>query len=227
LNASFKDQVINRQEHLKDPGVSIFEDLKQKVLENASSRFMQSLYTGSGDDLVDISYDSNCLVHVTVNGKEAWKGTVDQFKRLTIDTGEGNDIVTINVHNATVMTGAGNDQVLAYRDGVIDTGAGNDEVVLPGDKYTDGKNRVNTGDGSDLVQIYSVRNDVETGGGEDAVLVNSGHNTISTGADNDYVELRDYFGANRVRTGDGEDKVPGHGMFDVIDGEGPFGPVKE
>jgi hypothetical protein len=226
---SHRDQLLNQQDYLQDPQISLFEETKRKVLDNASTPFLKSLYTGSGNDIVDISYgEHDELVHITVNGKEAWKGTTQEFSKLTIDTGDGNDIVTINVYGAKVVTGSGDDQVLAAgRHGYIDTGAGNDEVVVALDQRDEGKNQIFTGDGSDIVYLSGMSNKIDTGSGDDAVISTGSHNTISTGSGDDYIELRDGIGANRVKTGEGDDQVKGYGMFDVIDGIGPFGPTKE
>lgn len=224
---SYREARLNQQDHLQDPNVSLFAETRKKLLADASAPLMKTLQTGSGDDLVDISMGDDYRVHVTVNGKEAWAGTDQEFQKLIIDTGDGNDIVTINVNGAKVTTGGGDDQVLvAGWQNYVETGAGNDEVVVA-DVGTYGDNQIFTGDGSDTVRVNGDRNSIYTEGGDDAVIVNAQHNNISTGSGDDYVELRDPFGANRVRTGDGDDVVNGRGMFDAIDGKGPFGPTKD
>jgi Ca2+-binding RTX toxin-like protein len=178
------------------------------------------LYTGSGDDIVEISEEGDS-VRVTVNGKEAWKGTRERFANLTIDTGDGKDIVTINASGANVATGSGNDQVLlAASNSQVDTGEGNDEVYVAPGMYG-GKNSVSTGEGSDLVYVSGKENYVNAGSGDDAVFIRDGRNRVDAGEGDDYIEIEGV--ANKVRTGDGEDQVKNKGIFTVVDGRGPFG----
>jgi hypothetical protein len=85
------------------------------------------LMTGDGDDKVDIQMGTDGRIHVKVNDQEAWSGTPEQFKYLTIDTGKGKDTVTNTVDGADIRTGEGNDIVKNTASGTsIETGDGID-----------------------------------------------------------------------------------------------------
>ena len=188
----------------------------------------KTLFTGDGDDLVDIQQSSDGRVHVNVNGKEAWSGTVRQYQSLTINTGAGND--TVNIHNMNYLvgtklqTGDGNDVVNNQSSLTsIDTGAGNDTVNSNGDN-----NQINTGDGNDIVEITGDNNEIQTGDGADWVRLNSERftnggidtysgyaNRVDTGAGNDSVLVEGPVGA-AISTGDGDDYVDNKGSGSTI-----------
>jgi hypothetical protein len=71
----------------------------------ADSQLSAAVFTGDGDDRVDIKMGSDGRVHVNVNGKEAWSGSTKQFAALTINTGGGKDTVTNSVAGAKINTG--------------------------------------------------------------------------------------------------------------------------
>lgn len=183
---------------------------------SATSRLPQTLQTGAGDDRVDINMGSDGRVHVNLNGTEAWSGSQSEFHALTIDTGDGNDVVTNNVDGAMIVTGAGNDAVNNNASqALIDTGLGNDRVVSKG-----WSNEILTGEGNDSVVATGETNRIDTGMGDDSVdLIGSGNN-IRTGDGNDKVTTHDYEtttpstpwsfvhnGENTIDTGEGDDEV--------------------
>jgi hypothetical protein len=174
----------------------------------------KTLYTGDGDDKVEIKVDQDEMVHVNVNGKEAWSGTRKQFEALTIDTGRGNDVVINEVSGSKIQTGDGNDFVQLF--GLfnqVDTGNGDDRVESWG-SY----NNISTGSGNDEVSIDVIDplfgretgefNQVNTGSGDDKVRIEGDYNTVQTEDGNDLVELGSKADANDIDTGGQEqDKV--------------------
>ncbi|HSE43166.1 MAG TPA: hypothetical protein VLH08_20580 [Acidobacteriota bacterium] len=137
----------------------------------------QRLFTGSGDDRVDIAMGSDNRVHVNVNGKEAWSGTLRQFQNLQIDTGAGNDSVNNTVSGAKISTGAGNDTVQNHASGTtIDTGIGNDVVTNQGDN-----NVINTGSDGDSVTSVGNSNKLDAGEGNDSITSIGNQNALMGG----------------------------------------------
>ena len=208
------------------------------TLENANVPSFNTLYTGPGDDFVFIQHNkSDDLVYVSVNGKQAWKGTYEQFSKLTIDTGDGKDFVSINTAVANVVTGSGDDQVFVGSIGRqdyaeteqqfqllrIDTGSGNDAV----ENYVSSAT-ILTGDGFDSVANFGNKTTIDTGEGQDMVYNEGNMNRIETGNGDDQVQ--NYGSDNEIRTGTGDDTVytrgrvyvqgPGEATGDYVDSGG-------
>jgi hypothetical protein len=159
------------------------------------------LYTGDGDDQVDIKMGSDGRVHVNVNGKEEWSGTPSQFQSLTIYTGAGNDTVKNEVDGATIFTASGQDVVWNKGSNVhIDTGTENDRVGSAGSN-----NVISTGRGEDIVQSVGNNNSISSGAHKDSVAVKGESNLVMSGSGDDTVDL--YGGYNKVYTEDGNDQV--------------------
>ncbi len=189
------------------------------TLENANVPSLNTLYTGSGDDNVFIQHNkSDDLVYVSVNGKEAWKGTYEQFSKLTIDTGDGKDFVSINTTVANVVTGSGDDfvmvgsisrQVDTETEIKINTGSGNDAV----ENYVSSAT-IQTGDGIDSVYNLGNKTTIDTGEGQDRVYNEGNMNRIETGNGNDQVQ--NYGSDNEIRTASGNDQVYNYGSDNEI-----------
>jgi hypothetical protein len=191
------------------------------------------VFTGSGDDQVDINKGPDNLVHVKVNGAEVWSGTELQFQRLKIDTGAGDDKVINTVDAANIFTGSGNDKVESTASNAsIDTGDGNDRV-----KSTGSDNHIETGRGADNVQSRGESNQISTGSGNDYVKsqgdlnsidLGDGFNSALSSGDENVLEGgrgHDFFNIfgddNSVSTKESTDKVWGAGDRNVVDvGEG-------
>ncbi len=170
----------------------------------------KTLYTGDGDDRVEIATGYDDLVHVKVNGKEAWSGTERQFRALTIDTGKGNDVVIGSAINAKIETGEGNDYVrMVGHYNQVNTGSGDDRVEILGNL-----NNISTGSGNDDVHLEgnygwggsTRQNQVNTGSGDDVVRIDGDLNTVRTEDGNDVVELGRRADGNDIDTGQGEDR---------------------
>ena len=199
--------------------------------KNVKHNIPKTLSTGNGDDKVDIQMGGDGRVHVKVNDKEAWSGTPEQFKYLTIDTGSGMDVVNNSVEGATINTGEGNDTVNNNASGTnIDTGRGDDDVFSIGGRNIIGTgsgkdvvvstgdlNQIRTGDGDDIVQTNGQDNKVWTGLGLDSIVGSGDNNILSTGGDEDYVKFQGH--NNDVWAGSGYDEIDVAGNRNRIHGQ--------
>jgi hypothetical protein len=145
----------------------------------------QRLFTGSGDDRVDITMGSDSRVHVNVNGKEAWSGTLRQFQNLQIETGAGNDVVNNTVAGARISTGSGNDTISNQASGTtIDTGADHDRITSQGND-----NVINAGSGNDTMVSVGNSNKFDASSGTDSITSIGDGNAIQAGDDNDRMTI--------------------------------------
>ena len=148
-------------------------------------RIPRTLLTGSGNDTVDIQMGPNGRISVMVNGKQAWNGSPEEFQNLTIDTGEGNDVVINNVSGATIITGNGADKVVNRASKAsINTGDGCDVVVSIGDS-----NQIATGNDADSINSMGNKNEIIRGLGDDFVSTIGSENVVRTGFENDTTQL--------------------------------------
>lgn len=163
----------------------------------------QTLSTGAGNDKVNIFSGPDDRVRVTVNDKQAWSGTLEEFRYLTIDTGEGDDEVNNNVSGANILTGKGSDTVVNRgSDSNINTGEGDDKVINTNSRVVYSWFRYLTV--RDTSQANN--NTIDTGEGNDQVHNEGSQNIIRTGSGNDIVKTT--FGTyNKINTGEGEDEL--------------------
>jgi hypothetical protein len=170
------------------------------------------IFTGAADDKVEINKGSDNLVHLNVNGTEIWSGTDIQFKRLRIDTGEGDDQVINSVDGAKILTGAGKDDVTNLADNArIDTGDGDDEVQSKGSH-----NKIETGHGDDIINNKGAANVIHTGSGEDKVGSRGDRNQIELGDGSDVVDSSG--DENHIFGGRGNDTIVVRGEENYING---------
>jgi|GEM_PF-6644368 len=198
---------------------------------NVKHYIPKTLSTGNANDKVDINMGSDGRVHVKVNDKEAWSGTPEQFKYLTIDTGGGNDVVNNSVDGATIITGEGNDTVKNQASGTsIDTGRGEDDVYSTGSRNIIGTgsgkdfvvsegdlNQIRSGDGDDSVRTKGQDNKVWTGLGIDTIVGSGDNNLVSAGGDQDFITFQGH--NNDIYAGDGYDQIDVAGNRNRIHGQ--------
>lgn len=202
--ADFQSSFFSGDLHA-DQDVTFQAMLDQQIRASVSTLLQRTLSTGSGDDVVQITMGDDHLVHVNVNGNDEWSGTVEQFHRLTIDTGGGNDSVTNNVDDAKIFTGSGNDTVVNRSSGsLIDTGDGDDVVKTDGDS-----NSISTGRGDDTVNSEGYYNAIVTGSGGDVVTSKGDLNSIRTEDGIDFVKSTGE--QNTIDTGRGDDSIQSEG----------------
>lgn len=156
--------------------------------------------------------------------------------RFVLDTGDGDDVVSVSSGNAlgTVRTGDGNDSVNATSAGTFrtDLGSGNDVLTInatgnsSGDLYL----TADGGDGADTMTITARSNGgftsqvgVSGGGGDDvitATIDNAGSRptnySIGSGSGDDTITLTLVSTAGQVWSGDGNDTITLIGTSDAI-----------
>lgn len=153
-----------------------------------------TIRTGNGDDDVTIARGFDMKIHVIVNGKEAWAGTEEEFKKMKLDTGAGNDKVTNYVNGSRINTGSGNDTVLNVASGaMIDLGSGDDRVTSRGNN-----NMLEGGKGNDVLGSVGNGNGIFGSDGDDQL--------DSTGNDNLLLGGR---GVNRLSSHGDRNRVNG------------------
>ena len=194
----------------------LHQKVNQQISLAVTNLLQKTITTGAGDDKVDIRMGDDQRVHVNVNGKEAWAGTVKEFTLIKIDTGEGDDVITNTVAGSNIFTGSGWDTVNNQASGVeINTGDGNDIVNSRGNS-----NWINTGGGDDQVQTRGEKNDIFTGTGNDNVVNEGDHNRIRTftGADN----IVSSGLGNSIDGSAGNDQIKVVGDFNTVSGGGDY-----
>ncbi|NEP61755.1 MAG: TIGR03118 family protein, partial [Symploca sp. SIO2G7] len=129
-------------------------------------------------DLLVIGGDNNIIL--TAAGDD----TITAFgKNQTVQTGEGNDIVSIG--SGTVDAGEGNNFVASSGGStVVTAGSGNDTVNLVNGELTanlgDGDNHVTSGAGDDTIITGSGDDIVHAGDGNNTLVLGDGNNTVNT-----------------------------------------------
>lgn len=180
--------------------------------------------TGWGNDTVNVHQYSDGRVDVTVNG-ETTRYSAEEAKGLIIDTGSGNDSVTVtgeppaSGEGITIRAGAGNDTIIGGAGAdKIDGGAGNDNIrSRGGDDVINaggGNDVVYAGAGNDVIRGGSGRDVIHAGAGNDTVFGGAGNDTIKAGAGNDTVHGG--AGNDRIYLGAGNDTGYGNQGNDLI-----------
>ena len=105
-----------------------------------------SVDTGDGDDTITAKQisgtiytgDGNDTVHAHLIG-QSHKSMIEEYVHTTIDTQDGNDtIVTTDVNGASLLTGAGDDTIIAtgnISNAYIDMGSGADTLITLGNIF--------------------------------------------------------------------------------------------
>ena len=109
---------------------------------------------------------------------------VNEFEKITIDAGSGNDAIYINEKGVTINCGAGNDDI--YNTGknvTIDGGAGDDTIDNYGDNVT-----VNGGAGNDTIRNYGDKVTLKGGAGNDTLYGSAGNDKLYGNNGNDKLE---------------------------------------
>jgi hypothetical protein len=148
----------------------------------------------------------------------------------TIDTGEGEDIITASgnieygnggIYNeGTINTGYGDDSIISqgnfFNSGGVFLGDGNDSIAVdtnfPDGGLTNYTGIIDTGDGNDTITSTGViynEGTINTGDGDDSIIVDGGFQSGSSGIvflenDNDYFKG---FGNGEFSGGNGNDTL--------------------
>ncbi|HEY7089003.1 MAG TPA: hypothetical protein VH518_12990 [Tepidisphaeraceae bacterium] len=152
-----------------------------------------------------------------------------QVKLVEIDSGGGNDSITVSLDVATsILGGLGDDTIVTGSAAdSVDAGAGNDSVSSGG-----GDDRIAAGEGNDTVlsgdgrdEVTSIAGDdvIDAGAGNDVIRSASGRNDLNGGNGDDYISagagndvIRGGSGADRILAGDGSNLVYGGDGNDSI-----------
>ncbi|WP_248752567.1 M91 family zinc metallopeptidase [Pseudomonas sp. MWU15-20650] len=139
------------------------------------------LITQGGDDRIHI--DDDVTTHITVRSGDGKDRILSAGHFTRIDTGPGDDLVTILDGNSHVEAGDGDDEVHVHKRSYtfIYGGPGNDILSGDGDTFIDG------------------------GDGQDHIIGGEGHNILSGAEDGDRIEAGR--GTNVIYTGRGLDDV--------------------
>ena len=152
------------------------------------------VYSGAGDDKVEVRTDGDGHTVVMVNGRE---NSFLPNERVFVRGGQGNDTISVKAKGdlpVTVLGGDGADKVTVDGNGTghtVITGDGNDTVDA-----SDGDHTISTGSGNDVVNTKGGNDTVYTGYDRDTVNAKDGDNTVSTST-----------GDDRVTTGGGTDRI--------------------
>jgi hypothetical protein len=166
----------------------------------------------------------------------------------SIQTGGGNDVITLGTGSNQVFGGGGNktiiDQDAAGTTGYIQLGTGNDSISLGAGndqvKLTGGVSTVTGGNGNDTVVngngatciVLGNGNDyvntdigidaMTLGNGNDTIVIGGGNATVTTGNGNDFISAGSQAtGTDSITMGGGNDTVSlGNGTYNVTLGSG-------
>jgi Ca2+-binding RTX toxin-like protein len=147
------------------------------------------------DDTTVYVFDDNILVKlvpVTQVGLIEFnaKGESDRLRtfeavnrRMSVDAGDGNDIIETGSEVDTVTAGNGNDFVFSGKGSdAVDGGEGND-TLAGGNQFDD----LSGGNGNDAIQGGEANDTLIGGAGDDTLVGEGGNDLLIGGADNDHL----------------------------------------
>jgi len=164
-----------------------------------------SIGGSSGADTVTVTRSGDTItsnVNGTITNRE-----LSSISIITINTGSGNDTITIDddVIGVTIDAGAGNDRIITTDNAdSIRAGDGNDYVIA-----NEGDDSVYGGEGKDSLTGSAGRDKLYGENEVDRLNGGSGHDSIFGGS-----------GDDRLYGGDGNDSLDGGGNVDRLFGEG-------
>lgn len=144
------------------------------------------------DEEYEIWNDSDDISEIVIDGEVYSLGDLNKDSG-SLDTGNGNDVITIDddiANNKTLNTNGGDDTVIIGEDvnyGSINTGDGDDTITIIGDlgdvKFKKHNSHIDTGTGDDTVDIGVVTNisTIDTGEGDDMVTISTVDETFGAG----------------------------------------------
>ncbi|MDO5297573.1 MAG: hypothetical protein Q4F00_13270 [bacterium] len=192
-------------------------------MEGMKDEDIQMALGGDGDDEINVtSGGADGSIVVSVNGRET-RYSAEEAKRLIIDSGNGNDRITVdekvqaNLHitggdgDDAITGGSGQDTIYDnYGGNTIDGGAGDDTVVAHGfdrDGTSVHGNTIIGGAGRDYIETGAGNDTIEGGDGGDVIYAGAGNDTVRGGAGDDF-----------INAGSGDDEVYGEADNDTIFG---------
>lgn len=186
---------------------------------------------GDGDDTVDGGTGNDAL-----SGGDGADTVIGGDGADSLEGGAQNDVLNGGAHNDTMLGDSGDDRLEGGSgNDTMDGGSGTDTVVYTGagavtvSLFTGtasgawgsdtliGIERVETGNGNDIVYGTTGSNRVDVGGGNDVVFAFDGHDVVYAGSGNDTVY--GYEGIDLVYGGTGDDILWGGSEGDTLHGE--------
>ncbi len=146
----------------------------------------------------------NATDHVYINANITIPAVIKTFDGTDdIDSGSGDDSITVGNGSDYIMGRGGNDTIVA--------GNGHDSIW-----GGDGNDSITAGDGGDVVYGEQGNDTISTGSGNDSLYGGDGNDSMSGGAGNDYLEGD--AGNDTLLGGDGNDTLIGNSGSDALDG---------
>lgn len=180
----------------------------------------------NGDDSISITQQENGYLSVNVNGKMTNYKPADA-KNLVFMTGSGNDAIiadksvkyNLSIHagsgNNVIQTGSGNDFIsVGNGNNKIMAGKGNDVIIAGG-----GNNFIDSGTGNDVVTAGNGSNRIVSGKTEgESAKPDAGNDIINAGGGGNEVSVGN--GTNVINLGKGDDKIQAGNGKNVINAAG-------
>jgi Ca2+-binding RTX toxin-like protein len=245
IEASLETGIANRMSGASVQSTDILDSIENMTGSNFADTLYGStgankLVGGNGNDVIN-GYNGNDTL-IGDNGNDTLNGGNDNDVldggsgndnllggngNDSLDGGAGNDHMEGGAGNDRMEGGAGND-VLIGGDG-FDTAvySGNDAVTVNlwlgtasgawGNDTLSGIEKVETGDGHDVVFGSYGNDSLSSGGGNDTVYGFAGNDTAYAGAGNDIVA--GYEGVDVLHGGSGNDRIYGGDDVDLLYGE--------
>ncbi len=198
-------------------------------VNNSSGSDQVSIFTGAASDSVTVA-KSGAILQVTSGGNQL---TINPTIRIVnIDTGDGNDTITVGDLNGvlpTVLTingGLGNDTINASAATLgmvrmqLNGNDGNDSIT--GSKSDDtidggaGLDTMNGGSGNDTIRGGTENDNINGGAGDDSIEGNDGNDALVGGAGNDAIVGG--LGNDLVSGNSGNDTLLGNDGRDTLNG---------
>ena len=128
-----------------------------------------------------------------------------------INTGEGNNSITVNKDNNTINSGDGdNKYVITSSSNTITSGKGNNSIGVQGDD-----NNITTQNAKGDINIYGNNNTVSNTRGENHVTISGNNNTYSTMTGSKEINI--IGNTNNILSGSGDDQIEVKGDNNTIE----------
>lgn len=161
------------------------------------------LDAGRGDDEIHVRRGQDGNYNVNVNGVD-YCFTPDEFARLKIKGGRGNDRITVDGsvdQPVRVDGGRGDDTIINRADGADLRGGRGDDTIV---NHSNGST-IRGGRGDDTVYNDGIGNDVRGNRGDDRIQSNGAFNRVHGGRGDDKIDNTGWF--NQVRGWRGDDDI--------------------
>lgn len=202
-----------RRRRRRRAGWSSIESLETRTLLSADISYgVLSIEGTSASDTVEISYGTDELTVLLNGDRESFAAS--QVASITVDVGDGDDVVRINgvALPVTIFGGAGDDFLVGGNgDDRIDGGAGDDRI-----NGRAGADRLEGGAGRDRVLGGRGHDHLVGGVDSDSLTGNAGNDLLDGGAGRD--RLNGQSGFDRLLGGPGDDRLLGGSGRDLLDG---------